>query len=80
VSSIYVGPEELHTIETLESQLHCPRCTALFATNGFSSAFWQADEIIYFSSCGECGWLGDITEITHFVSYERDEATEAEEF
>jgi hypothetical protein len=69
--SIYIGPEEIHTIETLANELHCPRCTASFADDGFSSAFWQADEIVYFSSCRSCGWLGDIIEITNVVSYER---------
>ena len=69
--SIYVGPEEIHTIETLRSGLHCPRCTARFAESGLSSAFWQADETVYFSWCHECGWFGDIIEISSVVSYER---------
>lgn len=78
--SIYVGPEEIHTIRTLSSELYCPRCTAQFSQHGISSAFWRADEIIYFSWCRECGWLGDIIEITSVVSYERPEPTAAAEF
>lgn len=71
--SIYIGPEEIHNIQTLSQGLHCPRCTALFSTNGFSSAFWRAEETVYFSWCHSCGWLGDIIEITSLVSYERTE-------
>ncbi|HUY07589.1 MAG TPA: hypothetical protein VMU99_10050 [Acidimicrobiales bacterium] len=71
--SVYFGPEELHNIQTLSSELHCPKCTALFSENGFSSSFWRAEETIYFSWCRACGWLGDIIEITSLVGYERTE-------
>lgn len=76
--SIYVGPEETHTLETLASQLHCPRCTSPFAATGIASAFWRADETVYFSSCQNCGWLGDIIELATVTTDERIEPPSAE--
>jgi hypothetical protein len=69
----FIGPEEIRTIETLEHVLHCPRCAANLNQTGFSSAYWQADAIVYFCWCGVCGWLGDISEFTQITSYEPDE-------
>lgn len=71
--SIYIGPEEIRTINTLDGQLFCPRCTSAFADHGISSAFWRAEDSVYFSWCRACGWLGDIVEITSVTSWEPDE-------
>lgn len=68
-----MGTEEEHTIGTLEGRLHCPSCTTPFSDGGFSSAFWRADEIVYFCWCAHCNWLGDIVEINKVTSYEREE-------
>lgn len=66
----YVGPEELQTMAALEDGLHCPRCTAGFSTQGFASAFWAADAIVYFCWCGACGWRGELTELQVITTYE----------
>ena len=71
--TIYVGPEEIKTAQTLAGQLFCPRCTAAFADNGISSAFWRADDSVYFSWCRKCGWLGDIVEISFVTTLELNE-------
>ncbi len=71
--TIYVGPEEVKTAQTLAGQLFCPRCRAAFADHGISSAFWRADDIVYFSWCRECGWLGDIVEISFVTAWELNE-------
>jgi hypothetical protein len=68
----YIGPEEIRTIKTLE-YLHCPRCTADLSTEGFASAFWTAEVIVYFCWCGFCGWLGDISELLAVTSFEAEE-------
>jgi hypothetical protein len=66
----YIGPEEIHTIEMLDNQLHCPRCTAALSTDGFSSAYWQSESIVYFCFCKECAWLGEISEFSMVTSFE----------
>jgi hypothetical protein len=74
LSSIYVGPEELATIDRLSSHLHCPRCTGDMTSHGFASAYWQGEVVVYFCWCAACGWLGDIKEFTQMItSFERDE-------
>lgn len=60
---IYVGIEERITLATLESgAMHCPRCTRVLGGGGFVGALWEKEQIVYFCWCGECGWMGEITE------------------
>lgn len=60
---IYVGIEERITLANLESgAMHCPRCTRALADGGFVGALWEREQIVYFCWCGECGWMGEITE------------------
>ena len=61
---VYVGEEEIETLDTLEQRLHCPKCTTDLSTNGFESAYWVADEIVYFCWCHHCSWIGEITEFS----------------
>jgi len=67
------GVEEAHTIETLEGHLYCPSCATPFTAGGYSSAFWRADEIVYFCWCNVCNWLGDIVEMRVVTSFEREQ-------
>lgn len=64
------GPEDLVTIATLESRLHCPKCTAALAAEGFVSAFWESENIVYFCWCGHCHWQGDIVDLDRVVGIE----------
>lgn len=73
----HLGVEELETIRTLATDLHCPRCTASFAVSGIASAFWQADETVYFSWCYACGWRGDIVYMTTVSAWEREDSEAA---
>jgi transcription elongation factor Elf1 len=71
--AIYVGPDEIKTSETLAGQLFCPRCTSGLSDQGITSAFWRAEDTIYFAWCRNCGWRGDIVEISFVTGWEIDE-------
>lgn len=64
----YVSEDDTRTLETLHHELHCPKCTADFATRGFSAAFWRTQEIVYVCWCHECSWFGEITELSRVIA------------
>jgi len=68
----YVGDEEIRTTATLGHEFYCPRCAADLTRQGFVSAFWQSEAIVFYCSCGECRWQGDISESTKVFGYEPD--------
>lgn len=54
-----------------DSPAFCPGCGAgLSGAGSLAVEYWEGEQRVFFTRCGECGWSGDITRVDRMVGHE----------